>query len=70
MSILERAASSRISAITLGVERRVVACDSRVDSGGVLVRRGVESRRMVLTAFCGCDGAGVSKEEVVAASTA
>lgn len=35
---------------------RFVACARRVDSGGVFVRRGVESRRMVLMGFCGSDG--------------
>lgn len=62
VSILERAASSRISDITLGVDRRVVACDRRVDSGGVFVRRGVESRRMVLIAFWGCGGADLGED--------
>ena len=53
----ERAASSRISAMTEGVQRRVVACERRVDNGGVFVRRGVESRRIVLMGFCDCAGA-------------
>lgn len=42
--------------MTEGVERRFVACDRRVDNGGVFVRRGVESRRMVLMGFGGSDG--------------
>ena len=52
--------------MTEGVERRVVACDRRVDRGGVLVRRGVESRRMVLIGFCGCAEAGVNEGSLAA----